>query len=770
MEYYSHIAGDRKELVEDHLELTAKYASKYASEIGFPCLGRLIGYGHDVCKKTMRFQKVLQHLAQKINHAFPSAAAVVTALDDLIPGKYTRQVIFGIIKGHHGEITGPFDEALDDETEESIEAAGTDFEWIEEDDGKVNAISSRKEYEDAVQLLRNKGFGQAESLEYLRKEPQEDKMLAIRMLSSCLVDGDYTATYLFDKDETEYVSPASRTWDELLGSLKQYRGDLIGMSDKTLPINGLRERVYQCAAKAGASAGNAVYLMTAPTGTAKTLAMLRFALGCAKRNHQRRVFVVLPYLSIIHQVMDTYNKIFGDGFVLEDDSTSYYKYEASGKSGKAPSEAAFLRIVSDKWDSQIIVTSNVKFYETLFSAKPHVLRKLHNVSNSVVLFDEFQTLPSAMMDLSVNTLAALTKYNVTVLLSTATQPEIGMRKGVRVAPTEIIDDVDGLYAEYEKIHKTNAVFMKKKVSYDDLAEMMQGSNQSLFVFNTIGKAWKMYDCLHKRSGSDVFILYTYMCSEHRKKVIDEVMARLRDGRPCILVSTQCIEAGVDVDFPLVFREYAPYSSVVQAAGRCNRSGTGEGRFFVFQLDGADGFIYPDNRYRTETAITLRLAEKRNHTINLSDRTVLMEYYRYLFSGDGSENKDKKELSVAVAATDFVETDRHYKIIDNKNQATIIVPYDDGKNTYNSIVSELETNGFAISKKLMARSHPVTVSVYAPSKTAQKVLNNCQPLFIRRFGICYETNWYLMLKKEGSEDGYNESYGLETKGMEGSVMG
>ena len=748
MEYYSHVAGGRKERVEEHLELTAEYAEKYATEVGFPKFGYLLGFFHDAGKMTEKFQKILKRQAERVNHALPGAAILFSEFPELIGDEYGRQVAFGIVKGHHAGLTAEFDEDLIEEVEESVEGVKTDWNW--EEDGKKNSLSSEKEYSEILNFLKNRSYDEAEELSELSDMPVEDKMLFIRLMLSCLVDGDYTSTYLFEENKQECESPTTKNWYELTRSLNEYRSRFDSPETRTLPINAMRNAVYEYATNAGRTATAGLYGMTAPTGTAKTLAMISFALECAKRNEQKRIFVVLPYLSIIDQTVKIYKEIFGDDVVLEDDSTAEYKTETS-------QTASILRLLSEKWDYQIIVTSNVKFYETLFSSKPKTLRKLHGVANSVVLFDESQTLPSDVADLSLNTLDALTKYNVTVLFSTATPPDFSMRKRIRKVPNEIIGDVDKLYSEYEKVHSTTTKFLNEKVSYEKLMETIDERKQALFVFNTTGKARGAYDELKKRFGDDAFVLYTMMCGAHRRKVVEEVKKRLENGRPCLLASTQCIEAGVDVDFPIVCREYAPYPSVVQSMGRCNRNGKGTGKAFVFSLEENGRTGYPDDRYRTESKITRRMAEERNFDVNLSDMSTLKAYYKKIFAGDGPENADKSTLSEAVEEMDFVETDREYKIIDEKNQISIIVPYDDGKGTYEKALRTLEGNGFSITKKLMAETHAVVVSMYASSKKAQAVSMGCQRLYATCLDGKYETNWFVMLDKKG----YSDEHGLET---------
>ena len=751
MEYYSHTDGERKERVEEHLNLVAEYAGKYAGEIGYPNIGYIEGYFHDPGKFTRKFQEVLQRRAEKINHAIPGAAILFSEFKNLIRDDYVRQVIYGLVKGHHAGLTGEFDPEFVEDVEETADAIKNDFKWVE--DGKENALSSREEYDRILEFLKSKDFPKPEEITGLRDFTETKKMLLIRLLFSCLVDGDYTATYLFEENRTSYEPPETKEWDEMGWLLKKYRMDLTSGADTGLPINRLRNTVYNNATVAGMKAKPGIYKMTAPTGTAKTLAMLSFAIECAKANRQKRIFVVLPYLSIIDQTVDIYRKIFGEKLVLEDDSTADYRTEIS-------QEASVMRLTADKWDNQIIITTNVKFYETLFSSKPKELRKLHNVANSVVLFDESQTLPADVMDLSINTLGDLTDYNTTILFSTATPPELSMRKGINEIPkkmyeaNEIIEDTEVLYKEYEKIHKVHVTFLKEKKAFQDLLELPADFRQSLFVFNTTRKAWNMYGFLKKRRVKNVFILYKSMCVSHKRNVIRKVKELLSEGMPCILVSTQCIEAGVDLDFPVVCREYAPYPSIIQTFGRCNRSGKGTGYGFVFELDEACGSGYPDKRYRTESKITKYIAKKANFDINLNDLSFLKAYYKRVFAGDGPESSDRKALIEAVEELDFISVDNEYRIIDEKDQVSIVVPYEDGKETYERVRKTLEDNGFSINKRIMAEAHPVTVTMYA-GKNTDNLTEGCTQLCFTRNGERYETNWFIMQDRKG----YNPASGL-----------
>lgn len=756
--YYSHIYGKKREEVKDHLSLTSSLCEKYAREIGCPKYGRIIGGCHDFGKNTKRFQGVLNGTEHKINHALPGAAALFNEFPDLFADDYGRQAAFGIIRGHHAGLTGEFDGDMIDEVEETAEGVRSDWDW--EEDGKVNSLSSDEEYENIVSRIREQNFEKAESLAEIASLANIEKMLFVRLIYSCLVDSDYTATQSFKEGKavSEYENKYKK-WEEMIILLDRYRERFRVLPGKGLPINRLRNRVYENAHRAGMNAEAGLYSMTAPTGTAKTLAMLGFALECARKNRQKRIFVVLPYLTIIDQTVDVYNRIFGENFVLEDDSAVEYK--------KGPQrENSSMKLLAERWDSQVIITTNVRFFETMFSSKPKVLRKLHSLANSVILYDEAQAQPSDLTDATINALSALKRYNTTVLLSTATPPDYGVRRGIKQTPVEIIEDVSGLYTEYEKIHKTDVRFLENSVSYNDLSAMLAGYKQVLCIFNTTQKAWKMYNTMKKERRENLLILYTKMCPEHRRQVIRQVRHLLDKKEPCILISTQCVEAGVDIDFPVLCREYAPYPSVIQSFGRCNRNGTGEGKAFVFRLSGDSVYGFPDRRYCVESRITQNLAKDRGYNIDPSDMSIRKQYYRQVFGGDGPESADKDALIQAVRDMDFVATDREYKVIDNdKEQISIIVPFEDKDKTYEKILNRFKNSEYVITKRTMAEAHPITVTIYEDSGYAESVMSKCSPLYTKYMGELYKTNWYIMTEKEG----YSREYGLNLETSKGGLF-
>ena len=751
MEYYSHVAGNRKERVEEHLALTAEYAEKYAGEMGCPNVGRILGLFHDAGKMTERFQDVLKGREFGINHALPGAATLLNDFPNAFEDGdvYGPQVSFGLIRGHHAGLKGNFRPGRHKRAKKAAEDVRSDFEYVE--DGKRNAISSKAEYDEMRSAMAREPFETAENLtNRMRGKTPEEKMLFVRLLFSCLVDADYTATGEFEDGE-KYASPKTASMKELSDELERYRNELIAGSNANLPINALRNKVYETAREAGRRAEPGLYSMTAPTGTAKTLAMMRFALECAMRNGQRRIFVVLPFLSIIDQTVATYRKAFEKfDVVLEDDGTADYKSEDTD-------EASYLRLVSEKWDAEIIVTSNVKFYETLFSSKPKNLRKLHSLTNSVVLFDESQTLPSRVMDVTVNVLDSLRDYGVTVLMSTATPPDFGLRNGIRNVPQEIVDDVDGLYSEYERIRKIEISFRKDSTSFEELAKEVEGERQALLIFNTTKKAKRAFDETKKKRPNDAFLLTARMCRAHRQKILSMVRVLVAGGEPCILVATQCVEAGTDVDFPVAYREYAPYPAVVQAMGRCNRNGTGIGRGIVFRNDASGRSGYPDSTYMTESNVTYGIAKNRDFQMSLSDLTALREYYEKTFSEDGPETEDSRELTEAVSEMDFERTDEKYEIIEKEDQTTIIAPYDDGKGTYEHVREELARRNGVVSKRIMRKASPITVNLYADSKKTRELTKRLEPLYANGPTGKRETNWFLA----GPDfDGYDDESGLQ----------
>jgi len=397
-----------------------------------------------------------------------------------------------------------------------------------------------------------------------------------RMIFSCLIDADRGAAAAFDArargDALDTIAFAS------LAALRDGLGDYMARRDLGFaadnPVNRLRDTVLRHA-QAQADHPRGAFTLTVPTGGGKTLTSLAFALAHACHHGLDRVIVVIPFTSVIEQTARVYREALGalGDQVLEHHSAFDATQELQGAEERIGPER--LRLSMATWDRPIVVTTAVQFFESLFSNRPSRCRKLHSIARSVIVLDEAQTMPLALLRPCVAALKELVRnYRSSVVLCTATQPaltaprtaaESGFRGGFE-APEELAPDVPRLF---DALRRTTV----RHIGVQDdaaLAARMAGPGQALCIVNQRAHARALFGAIRHLDGARH--LSTCMHAVHRARVLDGIRADLQAGRPCRVVSTSLIEAGVDVDFPLVLRAEAGLDQIAQAAGRCNREG------------------------------------------------------------------------------------------------------------------------------------------------------------------------------------------------------
>lgn len=738
MEYYARKdKNGNLESLEHHSKLVAQKTDEYASLFGCSTIGELCGDLHDCGKHTMKFQEVLLGSRTGVDHAIVAGILIFNNFPEIPPAM--RTIIAGVCAAHHSGLRCKYyDYEIPTDYEPQELKVRNEY-----GDAKENAISSREEYEDIVKYTIEDIDSFKQRIDGKIPEIGNEhgsRMLFARMLLSCLVDADYSSAASVDDPEyfikSELLPLSDSNIEEMLKQLEQYRNGIIQNTDQTTRMNVLRGIVYRDASVAGQKLGCCFSTMTAPTGTAKTLAIIKYALEKAKIEHHKRIFIVLPFLSIITQNADEYKKIFGQDCVLEDDSQTEY--------------TDLSKEYSDRWSSPIIVTTTVKFFSTLFASKSTRLRRLHQVADAVVVFDECQSLPASVLDCTIFALQQLVeRYHTDVLFSTATLPSYQYRKKINWHTNEVIKDVKQLYSEYHIAKNTKVEFSPEDREFDakSLADLFLDKNQAVFIFNTTKKAGEMYTELTERYGEEECCLLTSaLCADHKRDITSWIRQRLKEGKPCLLASTQSIEAGVDVSFPCGAREYAPFSSIAQSAGRINRNGEGEGYLLVFRHKEHGRYDFPGTDYMTASDMTSFMAEKkrRKGSSLTTDSLEDMEYYyKRLFRSEVA-NEDDPKLTEAIKEEEYFKTEENYSIIENKEQINIIVPYNknrDSLKTYDEIASELRKSGYEITKGQMKRASGITVSVYPNKK--EKVNACCQQLFLMTKEGQEATNWFLL---------------------------
>ena len=748
--YAAHSAnevGQWHALVE-HLTCVGKESRRFANGSPWADEAALAGLLHDLGKYADRFQERLKGQDHGLDHwsqgawiALSSHGAVAAAL---------------AIQGHHIGLQRGALVSLRQMNLAVLEQQHP--QRLQLSDPDSTRLLQRAAY-DALQFVKpettalQNGFAQAVAA-----------MLDVRLLFSCLVDADFLDTEAhFDGDiNGKRHRPSGPPLDAVTALAvlhrhmsKQVRADTKADSE----VLAARESLWQASGIAAAQAPN-IFTLTAPTGSGKTLAMLRFALEHAVKHKLKRIVLAVPFLTVIEQTARVYRTVFANfprHFILEHHSLAGLG-EESGKQDAEGGEARQRRLLAENWDAPIVLTTNVQLLESLFSNRPSSCRKLHNLMDSVIMFDEAQSLPQ---HLAVPTLAALSHlsaaYRSTVVFATATQPAFdALHEAVTKhavsgwKPVEAVPNHPALFKTLKRV-EVRWPQAGEKITWAELAKDVRKTKQVLVVCNLKRHALALLNELKDSDG--VFHLSTNLCAEHRRVVLNRVRAMLKQGKPCRLISTQCVEAGVDVDFPKVYRAFAPLEAIAQAAGRCNREGCmkvyGEVVVFEPEEEGTWRRRYPTHAYYQAAEVT-RTMLSQHGDLDINDPEVFRAYYRKLYdlNDPASQNAELKE---AIAALDFVEIARLYRLID-QSAIQVLVPWTDRWDEFDALRAEAEHDG--ISANWMRRAQGLAVSVYRPRNGLPAW---AIPAKLRRYGASasgVSDEWFIL---EG--DFYDDTLGL-----------
>ncbi len=569
------------------------------------------------------------------------------------------------------------------------------------------------------------------------------------MLYSCLVDADFLDTELFCDPEKAKLREGVPGLGDLMPKLDSF---MRGVSDRaeTTPVNHLRANVLSDC-RAGARLPQGLFSLTVPTGGGKTLSSLAFAMDHAKEHNLRRVIYVIPYTSIIEQTAQQFQDIFGAEAVLEHHSNLLHENDDAEEESEERR-----RLAAENWDSPIIVTTNVQFFESFFGNRSSRTRKLHNVARSVIILDEAQMLPVPLLRPTLAAIRELSEhYHSTIVLCTATQPALtasdefkGGLEGVR----ELVSAPTALEQEFRNVrivHEERLDVVKDV----EIATLLRQEARSLCIVNTKKHARLLFQSLNGTAGT--FHLSAAMCPVHRKRTLGRsndpepgtIRRRLLDGDPCRVISTQLVEAGVDVDFPVVIRAMAGIDSIVQAAGRCNREGKLQkgGRLFVFMPE--EGL--PKGSFRQNAEITrLVLHDCRSRILDSSTvRAYFKELYWAKDQGGGLDEYGILQSLAAGAATgDFpFKTIAELYCLIPTVQIPIAVPYDDEARTLLEAL-RYNTSPGAILRQLQ----PYTIQVWPYIWAGLKQAGYVEGLQDER---------YFVLTELGMKEAYDKHFGL-----------
>ena len=663
--------GLEKEPLEAHLELVANGdaatlgAARFAAAFGAGEWGHIAGLWHDLGKYSREFQEYLEVASQaesdrhslrkrRVDHSTAGAQHAAKRCRGI-----SGRVLAYCIAGHHA--------GLPDENAPSGQS------------GLADRLQKTglPDYSDAPKQLLNHAPPTELRLNWHPDAARRPFQLSVfcRLLYSCLVDADYLATEAFMRPERtgrrgcEVVTPA-----ELLPHVDAHLLRLSQQAADT-PVNRARAGVLaQCREKAELPPG--LFSLTVPTGGGKTLSSLAFALRHAVRHGLRRVIYAIPFTSIIEQNADVFRKVLepaGEQVILEHHSN--FEPPEQEKNADLELQTPWHRLAAENWDAPLVVTTNVQLFESLFANRSSRCRKLHNVAGSVVILDECQTLPVTLLEPTLRMLDELCRnYGCTVVLCSATQPAVQARPGFRIGlenVREIVADPPRLYETLRRVD----VEQLGKLEDAAIVERLCEHEQVLCVVNTRGHAARLYGAIRDAvdEPESVFHLSAQMCAAHRTDVLERIRARLDSASPqaCRVISTQLIEAGVDVDFPVVFRALAGLDSIAQAAGRCNREGRrARGQVYVFKTS-----VDPTHETKRAAEIAAEISGEHADLLSLDalDHFFRLSYWSRSGEWDREGIVGCFRVGSAGPCFQFREAAERYRLI-RDTQQPVIVPY------------------------------------------------------------------------------------------------
>ena len=510
-----------------------------------------------------------------------------------------------------------------------------------------------------------------------------------RMLFSALVDADYLDAERFFDPPRSFLRGNYLHLSELSYRFSRH---LDSISNSNTDINRIRSKV-RAACLTAASRTPGLFTLTAPTGSAKTFSAMDFALRHALHNNLRRVIVAAPYTSIILQNASCYRKAFG----LDPDDTSVLEHHSAAE--KPTSTRS--QLASENWDTPIVLTTNVQLLESLFAQRPSVCRKLHNIAKSVIILDEAQAIPRGMLAPTTDVLESLVRnYGCSVVLCTATQPGFThdvLRDCGFSSTTELIPS--NLKFDRVKVDWSNA---RCTTSWEDLAIKIAAEPDVLVIVHRRDDARLLCTAVDTCTEDESTIhLSGLMCPAHLKLELDRIRTRKTNGQSVRVVSTQLIEAGVDLDFPVVYRALAGLDAMTQAAGRCNREGrlAELGTMHVYRAPTAPPMGILEQGFQiTETLL-------RAGDPDLFDPATMTAYFQRLYRVGGDGLHDEREVQRHRANVDFEITAKNYRIIEDDWSAPLVIPFDDRAK---SVIETLDR--FGSSRTLQRQLSRVTVAI------------------------------------------------------------
>jgi CRISPR-associated endonuclease/helicase Cas3 len=655
--------------LSDHLQRTADRARAFAGAWGASDWGFLAGLWHDVGKYADDWQSYLVHAGARAGGEDQDASEVAPVRRRRGPDHSSAGAIHVLkrfktlslplqfaIAGHHAGLADRAD----------LESR------LRERQPRYDCILQRADpgILEAADTLDLPAFITAPGSSEERRRRLET---FTRMLFSALVDADFldTEQHFFASTQRGGSSPAEQraAWSPLQAYLPVLEEHLAALEKdaQATTVNTYRRRVRQWCQETALGPKGA-YTLTVPTGGGKTLSSLLFALSHASKWRLHRIVVALPFISILDQTARIFREIFepalGPNILVE----HHHAIEPVR-------DTTMNRLASENWDAPLIVTTQVQLFESLFSRRYSRCRKLHNLTDSVLILDEVQTLPASLLSPIVDMLQDLqTHYGVSLLLTTATQPSLHTRPlgpwrfdGLDPKPVEIVPEpeIADVFAAFRRVQvrwpETNAC-----TNWVELAATLSRHRQVLAIVHRRQDAAELWIALRNLAGDDTLHLSALMCPAHRRQVLSEIRARLDDGAECRVVSTQVVEAGVDVDFPIVYRAMAGLEALAQSAGRCNREGRlPTGQFEVFHPP-----TEPPGILRLHRDLALVMLDE-DPSLDLMAPATFRIYFDRLYS---ARSRDARGIQALREAFRFEETASRFRMIDSAAEQ-VFVPFE-----------------------------------------------------------------------------------------------
>lgn len=744
-DYIAHVrkADGQPQSLQTHLIETAEIAKLLAAKLDLDQAGELLGLMHDFGKYSQDFQEYIKSVTginpdaddyvlpngKKIDHSTAGAQWVYRELRKFGAaqgiGELFGQMLGLCIASHHGE--GLID-CLDDEGNAVWKKR------FEKDDELTHLAECEQNADEAVQQKARELVGEnlirslLKAVKPILSDPaSNDKIKEFylgcltRFLFSCLIDADRINSSDFEREAQKEVRRLTEKpdWQSAIDKLE---AKLAGFENRPVeeikPIDEIRRKISDdCLKRAADSQG--IYTLTVPTGGGKTLASLRYALHHAQKHHLDRIIYIIPYTSIIDQNAQAVREILGEDWVLEHHSN----LEPEKQSWQD-------KLLSENWDKPIVFTTMVQFLDAWFGGGTRGARHIHPMTNAVLIFDEIQTLPVKCVHLFCNVLNWLTTFSKsTAVLCTATQPLLGesglhnfpegkresiAARGLLKLPAhaEIMGTDEQREELYKKLSRVEIRFNEKSGGWNVdeagafLLEQFQTTPSCLFIVNTKKWAQELYQYCQRQNmpSESLFHLSTNQCAAHRKAIFDTIKARLKNKEPVICISTQLIEAGVDISMACVIRALSGLDSIAQAAGRCNRHGEkeGKGQVWVLNLQEQDftrilpdiqagknhaervfrdfagqDILQPEAMKRYFEYYFYQRSDEMSYSVKNSTTGSLLDWLSDNALNPYGEKNNKRSKPLPLLMQSFKSAGRAFQAIDAPTHA-VIVPYGVGK--------------------------------------------------------------------------------------------